>query len=121
MKFRLALLLLTTLWCGSAFASRHDDAEIAFAQAQTAVQAAEAADAARAAPTEWDAAQSNLTAARGALDRREWEASSMSSEKAKADADLAAARAREQRATAATAEIEASVETLRRELERPGS
>jgi Skp family chaperone for outer membrane proteins len=121
MRIRFALFLLATLWCGIAFASDHDKADIAFAQAQTSVQAAEAADAASAAPVEFNAAQGNLAAARGALDRRNWEASAMSSEKAQADAELAAARAREKRATAATAEIEASVETLRRELNRPGS
>ena len=121
MRFRLILLLLATLWSGIAWASGHDDAELALVQAQTAVQGAEAADAASAAPTDWNAAQANLAAARGALDRHEWDSSVMSSEKAKADADLAAARAREKRATEATAEIEASVETLRRELNRPGS
>ena len=121
MRTRLALLFLASLWCGMAWASDRDNAELALVQAQTAVQAAEAADAASAASVDWNAAQSNLAAARGAYDRREWEASAMSSEKARADADLAAARAREQRATAATAEIEASVETLRSELNRPGS
>ncbi|MFZ1722167.1 MAG: hypothetical protein WAT76_00920, partial [Dokdonella sp.] len=63
----------------------------------------------------------HLAAASGALERRNWEASAMSSEKAVADANLAAARAREKRATTATAEIEASVETLRREINRPGA
>ena len=116
-----ALLLLPLLWGGVALASDHDDADIAFAQAQTAVQAAEAADAAADAAGDMNAAESNLAAARGALDRRDWDASVMNSEKARADANLAVARARQQRATAATAEIEASVETLRRELNRPGS
>lgn len=121
MKIRLVFLLVATLWCGFAFASDHDKADIAFAQAQTSVQAAVATDAATYAPVDLNAAQNNLAAARGALDRRKWTDSAMSSEKAQADADLAAARAREKRATAATAEIEASVETLRRELNRAGN
>ncbi|MBL0162223.1 MAG: DUF4398 domain-containing protein [Xanthomonadales bacterium] len=121
MRNRLILLLLAALWCGSAFASDRDKSNILFAQAQTAVQAAEASDAATYAAVEFHSAQSNLAAASGAMDRRQWEASAMSSEKAKADAELAAARAREKRATAATAEIEASVETLRREINRPGA
>ena len=121
MRIRLVVLLLATLWCSNVFASDRDKANIVFAQAQTAVQAAEATDAATYAAVELNSAQANLAAASGALDRRNWEASAMSAEKAKADADLAAARAREKRATAATAEIEASVETLRRELNRPGS
>ena len=120
MRIRLVLLLLATFWCGSVFASDRDNANIVFAQAQTAVQAAEAADAATYAAVELNTAQGNLAAASGAIDRRKWEASTMSSEKAKADADLASARAREKRATSATAEIEASVETLRREINRPG-
>ena len=121
MRNRLILLLLAMLWCGSAFASDRDKSNILFAQAQTAVQAAEAADAATYAAVELHSAQGNLAAASGAMDRRQWEAGAMSSEKAKADAELAAARAREKRATAATAEIEASVETLRREINRPGN
>lgn len=120
MRTRLVLLLLATLWCGSAFASDRDKTNIVFAQAQTAVQAAETADAATYAAVEMHSAQTNLAAASGSMERRQWKASIMSSEKAQADANLAAARAREKRATAATAEIEASVEMLRRELNRPG-
>ena len=121
MKIRLVMLLLATMWCGSAFASDRDKANIIFAQAQTAVEAAEATDAATYAAVEMHSAQTNLAAASGAMDRRKWNASAMSSEKARADADLATARSREKRATAATAEIEASVETLRRELNRSGN
>ena len=117
---RYALLLLAALLCGSAFAADRQEAEIALAQAETAVQSAVSADAASAAPINMRAAEDNLASARGAMERRNWTDSAMSSEKAKADADLAAARSREQRATAATAEIEASVTTLRRELGRGG-
>lgn len=120
MKLRYPLLLLATLWCGVAFATDRKDAEIALAQAETAVQSAESADAATAAASEMRLAQNNLVAARGALERRNWTDSAMNAEKAKADADLAAARSREKRATAATAEIEASLQTLRREVGRSG-
>lgn len=117
----LALLLLAASWCSIALASDHDDADIALGRAQTAVKAAESADAASAAPAELELARSNLAAANGAAERHQWKESMMSSEKAQADAELAAARAREKRATAATAEIEASVDTLRRQIEQPGS
>ncbi|MEO8010933.1 MAG: hypothetical protein ABI650_04745 [Dokdonella sp.] len=120
MKIRHLLLLLATLWCSVAFATNRQDAEIALAQADTAVRAAESADAAQGAPADLRSAQGNLVAARGALERRNWTDSAMNAEKANADADLAAARSREKRATAATAEIEASVETLRREVGRSG-
>ncbi len=121
MRIRIALLLLATLWCGTAFASDRDKVNVIYAKAQAAVQGAEATDAATYAPVELNAAQSNLASANGAMDRRNWEQAAMSAEKAEVDANLASARAREKRATAATAEIESSVETLRRELNRPGS
>ena len=117
----LTLVLLTASWCSVALASDHDDADVALGKAQTAVKAAESADAATAAAPELEMARNNLAAANGASERHQWKESMMSSEKAQADAELAAARAREKRATAATAEIEASVETLRREIEQPGS
>ena len=44
MRIRLVLILLALLCCGGAFAADRDAANIVFAQAQTAVQAAAAAD-----------------------------------------------------------------------------
>lgn len=120
MLSRHAFVLLAALCCGSAFAADRQEAEIALAQAETAMQSAVSADAASAAPIDLRSAEDNLVAARGAMERRKWTDSAMSAEKAKADADLAAARSRAKRATAATAEIEASVETLRRELGNGG-
>lgn len=117
MRARHTLILMAALAI-PAFAANRGEAEVALAQAETAVQSAAAADAARDAATEMHSAEDNLVAARGAFERRKWTDSAMSAEKAKADADLAAARSREKRATAATAEIEASVATLRRELGR---
>ncbi len=117
MKPCFVLILLATL-AMPALAADRGEAEVALAQAETALQAAAAADATRDAPVEMRAADDNFAAARGAFERRKWTDSAMSSEKAKADADLAAARSREKRASAATAEVEASVATLRRELGR---
>jgi hypothetical protein len=120
MKSRLAFLLFAACSCSTALASDRDAANIVYAQALTAVQAAEAADAATDAPNALNDARAHLAAASGALDRRNWRSAAMSAEKGRADADLALARAREKRAGAALAEIEASVETLRVELERAG-
>jgi hypothetical protein len=117
MKFRYALILMAAM-AFPALAADRGEAEVALAQAETAVQSAVAADASRDAPSEMRAAEDNLVAARGGFERRKWTDSAMSAEKAKADADLAAARSREKRAVAATREIEASVATLRRELGR---
>lgn len=114
---RYALILMAALAL-PAYAADRGEAEVALAQAETAVQSAAAADASRDAPAEMRAAEDNLVAARGGFERRKWTDSAMSAEKAKADADLAAARSREKRAVAATGEIEASVATLRRELGR---
>lgn len=121
MIVRLTLLLLAVMWSGMAFATDRKGAEIALAQAETSVQSAERGDAATAAPTELRSALDNLVAARGAFERRNWTDSAMNSERAQADADLAVARSRQFRAESATAQIEASVQTLRRELGRPGA
>lgn len=121
MKRLSVLMLLAAVWSTAALAANKDDARVAIAQAQAAVQAAENADAATAASTEMRAARDNLTAARGASDRRKWDDSVLSAQKAVADANLASARAREQRATSATKEIEASLESLRQQATQAGS
>lgn len=113
------LTLLAMLWSSSALADTEDQAQVAIAQAATAVEAAENADAATAASAVMRAARDHLTAARGAWQRESWEAALMAAQKAKVDANLAGARARQKRATDATAEIEASVETLRRQINMP--
>ncbi|MGA7297771.1 MAG: DUF4398 domain-containing protein [Rhodanobacteraceae bacterium] len=116
-----ALALLAVVWTSAACAADKDDARVAIAQAQAAVQAAENADAATAASTEMRAAKDNLTAAHGASDRRQWDDSILNAQKATADANLASARARQQRATSATKEIEASLESLRQQATPTGS
>lgn len=122
MKKVTVLVLLAVVWSTAAFAaSKEQDARVAIAQAQAAVQAAENADAGTAANVELRAARDNLTAAQGASERRKWEDSVLNAEKAAADASLASARARQIRATGATREIEASLETLRQQITQPGS
>ncbi len=121
MKRLSVVLLLATVWSTAALAADKDDARVAIAQAQAAVQAAENADATTAANTEMRAAQDNLTAARGASDRRNWDAAVLNAQKAVADANLASARARQQRATQATSEIEASIESMRQQITPAGS
>lgn len=116
------LVLLAAVWSTAAFAaSKEQEARVAIAQAETAIDAAENADASTYANLELRAARDNLTAARGASERRNWTDSALSAQKAAADAGLASARARQARATAATNEIEASLETLRQQLMQPGS
>lgn len=116
------LVLLAAVWSTAAFAaSKEQDARVAIAQAQAAVQAAENADAATAANVELRAARDNLTAANGASERRKWDDSMLNAQKAEADAGLASARARQSRATAATTEIETSLETLRQQITQPGN
>ena len=121
MKKLSVLLLLAAVWSTAALAANKDDARVALAQAQSAVQAAESADAGTAANIEMRAARENLAAAQGANERRQWNDSVLNAQKAIADANLASARSRQQRATSATNEIEASTETLRQQITQPGS
>lgn len=121
MKRITVVLLLAAVWSTAAMAADKDDARVAMAQAQAAVQAAENADAGTAASTEMRAARDNLTAAQGASERRNWDAAVLSAQKAAADANLASARARQKRATSATNEIEASLDSLRQQLGQQGS
>jgi hypothetical protein len=115
----LALGLLGSLPT-AAFAGERQDAEVALEHARTSVQAAEHADAGQTVPTEFHIAQDSLAAAEGAYDRHHWVETIYASERASADADLATARARQQRMEAATAELETTVETLRREVGQGG-
>lgn len=113
------LVFLAAIWSTTAIAANQEDARVALARAEAAVDSAASADAATAAATEMRAAQENLTSARGAMERRSWDASVLNAEKAVADANLAAARARQRRATRATGEIESSLQTLRQAISQP--
>ncbi|MFI4970868.1 MAG: hypothetical protein ACHP7D_11745 [Lysobacterales bacterium] len=113
MLSRCAIAMLIGVLPGLAHATDRKDAELELAQAATAVQGAQSADAQTYAVAEMDTARAMLAAAQDAFDRGAWTDSAMNAEKAKVDGDLAAARSRQQRAAAATAEIEASVRDLR--------
>ena len=116
----LPIVLLAAGWLPApAFAGDRRTAELELAQAATAVQGAERADAIRWAGADIEAAHAELAAAQQAFDHDDWTRSAMAAEKAKVDGDLAAARSRQQRATAATREIEDSVRELRARLGLP--
>lgn len=115
----IAMMIVATLWSGAAFAGAEEQSQVAIARAASAVEAAENADAATLASTMMGIARDHLTAARGAAERESWETAVMAAEKAQADASLAGARARKARAADATAELEASIEALRRQIALP--
>lgn len=92
------------------------DADLALAQAATAVEGAERDDASRYAAADLASAHDMLNAAQAGYDSRHWADSVFHAENAKADADLAAARSRQMRAEQATAQVERSVESLRDQL-----
>jgi hypothetical protein len=100
----------------AAFASDHQDADLAMTQAGTAIEGAERADAAQYASADLGNAHSMLASAQADYDHRHWTDAIIGAENAKADADLAAARSRELRAEQATAEVERSVRSLRDQL-----
>ena len=99
-----------------AHALDREDADLALAQAGTALQAAERADAAQYAIPDLGTAHGMLNQAQAAYDHRHWTDAVFAAENARADADLAAARSRQHRAEDATAEVERSVQTLRDQL-----
>ena len=111
-----AAILILALPFTVANAADRKDAELALTEAGTSVEAAERADAAQFATTDLNAAHDRLGNAQVAYDHHKWLDSVFSSGDAKADANLAAARARQHRAEAATAEIDATVRSLREQL-----
>lgn len=116
------LFLLVLLSCGStALAAERKDAELALAQASTAVQNAGRDDAATYAAAEFATAQAMLTAATEAFETRAWTRSAIYAERARVDGDLAAARGRQFRAEAAAAELERSLDSLRAQIPAGGS
>lgn len=89
-----------------------------FAVSRKAIDDAQAAGAARAAPVELSAAREKLDAAQRAASRDENRQARMLAEQAEADATLAASRARSEQSRQAVAEVRESISTLRQELER---
>jgi hypothetical protein len=100
----------------AAHALDRKDAELAMTEAGTAVESAERADAAQYDAVDLDTSHDMLANARAAYDRRHWTESVLNAENAKVDADLAAARSRQHRAEQATAQVEATVRSLREQL-----
>jgi hypothetical protein len=88
------------------------------AAAEVAVQGAEEANAAARAPGPYALARDKLERAREAMGDGENEEARRLAEEALVDADLAEARARSQVAQENAAELRASIETLREELNR---
>lgn len=119
LKTRVAAALLAFALPALAFASTHEQAELALERAHTAYDSARQADADRYAPAAMTTARNMLEAADGAWQRRDWTEAWLNAEKASADANLASARSRQSRAEAATAEIEASLDTVRAQLGLP--
>ena len=113
------VLMFTLALASTAFAAERDDAELALAQAASAVQASERADAALHAIPEAGMAREHLRIAEDAFARRDWLGSTQAAEKAKLDADLATALTRAQRAMAARTEVEDGVRDLRLRLGLP--
>ena len=111
-----AAILILTLPFTVANAADRKDAELALTEAGTSVESAERADAAQFATTDLNAAHDMLSSAQVAYDHHSWLDSVFSSGDAKADANLAAARARQHRAEAATAELDATVRSLREQI-----
>jgi len=111
-----AALLILALPFTAANAVDRKDAELAITEASASVEAAERADAAQYATSDLNNAHDMLGSAQAAYDHHKWLDSVFNSANAKADANLAAARARQHRAEAATAEIDASVRSLREQL-----
>lgn len=118
--FALASSAVATAGVAAAAMVDRSSAEVEFAQATTAVQAAERDDAARYAPVDLDEATTMLDAARQASERGAWTDLATYAERAKVAGDLASARARQQRAEAATAELQRSIDSLRARLSVPG-
>lgn len=114
--FRIVLSLILLLSCASAYAAERRDAELALAQASTAVQNAGRDDAATYAAADFATAQTNLAAATEAFEARAWTRSAIYAERARVDGDLAAARGRQFRAEAAAAELERSLDSLRAQI-----
>ncbi|HRQ63410.1 MAG TPA: DUF4398 domain-containing protein [Xanthomonadaceae bacterium] len=104
---------------GAALAGRQD-AEIALTEARASVGAAQRAGAVELAGIELKTARDMLARAEASMERRRWDDVEREASMARADGRLAEARTRQYRAERSAAELEAAVETLRRELQRQG-
>ncbi|MBO9661453.1 DUF4398 domain-containing protein [Dokdonella sp.] len=120
-RFPLLLSLLLVLYGGIAQAADRKDAELALAQASTAVQAARRDDAQTYAPADFATAQTTLNTSLEAFDARAWTNSLIYAERARVDGELAGARSRQVRAETAATELERSLDTLRAQVSAGGA
>ena len=119
MRTTAAALAVLLALPGAAWAGRQE-AEIALTQARASVGAAQRAGAVELASLELKNARDMLTRAEDSMERRRWDDVEREASMARADGRLAEARTRQRIAEQSAAELEAAVDTLRRELQRQG-
>jgi Domain of unknown function (DUF4398) len=118
LDFRLRVTAGAAMLLGLAGCASGPAPEREVAAAEVAVEGAEEANAAARAPAPYALARDKLERAREAMGEGENEEARRLAEEALVDADLAEARARSQVAQENAAELRASIETLREELDR---
>ncbi|WP_372985918.1 DUF4398 domain-containing protein [Marinobacter sp.] len=111
----LILLGLTATLIGCAGPGPRPDSQLQWAD--TSIQQAEAADAREFEPILLNEAQNKLADARELIDREEYGRAERLLEQAAVDAQLAGARAETEKARRAVAEINSSIENLRKQME----
>ena len=114
----LCSLALTLPLC--AFAGK-DEAQLALTSARANLAAAERADAARYANPELGSARDMLARAEGSFESRDWRDAEHEAMRAKADARLAEAVTRQRRSEALLTEMEATLRSLRNEIDQQGA
>lgn len=113
-----ALLLTAFLMPGLALASVKDDARVMQVRAESAISAAERADAERLATPALQDARALFAQGKGSFEDRDYRDAQREFERAAADARLAEARARQQASEASTEELRAAVQALRDEIRK---
>ena len=104
----------------SAFAGKNE-AELALTSARANLAAAERADAARHANPELGSAREMLARAEGSFEDRDWDDAEREAHRAKADARVAEAVTRQRRSEALLQEMEATLRSLRTEIDQQGA
>lgn len=103
-----------------AFAGKNE-AQLALTSARANLAAAERADAARYANPELGSAREMLARAEGSFDSRDWNDAEREAMRAKADARVAEAVTRQRRSEELLAEMEATLRSLRNEIDQQGA
>lgn len=117
---RMTLALIATLAISPAAWADRTSAQAAIAEADALITAASRSGAQSVALTSMNAAREQLAAAKASANERDWRDAEEAAIRAQRDAEVAAAMTRANRAESALAELEETVETLRRELQRMG-